>query len=242
MSRIIKPNDEKIFRSARKFRKRAFLLEPEPADHRPAHKDDLLSESETKLLTPEDLVEEAQRKAGEILREAESNADEIRKKAREQGRAEGLKKLERKANEQLQAHSRTISSFIDQMKAREAELMESLTPRLANLATELAQRILHREIEKDPSVVTLQAEKAIGKILEREKLVIRVNPADAEHMKKHKPALIEMFSGIKTIEIAADPAVERGGCVVETDLVRVDAQPCSQLEAARKTLLDEDEK
>ena len=112
-----------------------------------------------------------------------------------------------------------------------------LTPRLASLATELAQKIIHREIEKDPSVVALQAEEAISRILEREKLIIRVNPGDEELMKDHKSALTKMFDGIDKIEVIGDPKVERGGCIVETHLIKVDAQPSSQLEAARKALL-----
>ena len=87
-----------------------------------------------------------------------------------------------------------------------------------------------------------QAEEAITKLLERDKLVIRVNPADEDLMKEHKAALLRMFDGTEKIEVISDAGVERGGCIVETDLVKVDAQPCTQLQAARKALLAEEER
>jgi flagellar assembly protein FliH len=135
-----------------------------------------------------------------------------------------------------------LSSFIEQMKKREAELTQSLAPRLADLATELAAKIIHREIGQDITLVTRQAEQALTKILERDKLLIRVNPSDEALMKEHKPTLMEMFDGIDKIEVIGDPEIERGGCVIETDLVKVDAQPRAQLKAARGAMDEENEK
>jgi flagellar biosynthesis/type III secretory pathway protein FliH len=128
------------------------------------------------------------------------------------------------------------------MKERRAELVQSLAPGLAGLAAELAQKIIHREVNRDSSLAMKQAEQAIAKLLKREKLIIRVNSADEESMKEHKPALQRMFDGIDKIGIISDPEVERGGCIVETDLIKVDAQPGSQLRAASRTILDGEEK
>jgi flagellar biosynthesis/type III secretory pathway protein FliH len=249
LSKLIKPSDKELFNSVKKFEKASLNIGQESAKKEsatvnpaPSPKREPPARNNPKQPNPEDLIAQAERKAGQIVHDAEKQADRIREEAHKQGYSEGLLKTQDEAREQLQLSSRMIDSLVAQIKTQESQLMQMLTPRLANLATELAQKILHREIEKDPSVVTLQAQEAINRILEREKLIIRVNPADEELMKNHKPALMKMFDGIDKIEVVGDPKVERGGCIVETHLVKVDAQPSSQLEAAKKTLLGGTEK
>ena len=185
MSRIIKPSDKETFDSAKKFVKETFAVNERPdkndsgraKSHR-AKENGPNPKRKMEKPDPNDLIRESRRKAEQIVREAEQRAIHIREEAREQGRAEGLEEVRKKTEEQFKESSLTLNSFIEQMKARESDLMQLLTPRLANLSADLAEKIIHREIEKDSSVVTLQAEQAISKILERDKLIIRVNPVD----------------------------------------------------------------
>lgn len=249
MSRIIKPSNRKAFDSAKKFVKEPFAISQKPDENTltgsnprraKGHKPD--SKRQVKQPDPQDLIREAQHEAERIVSEAGQQAVLIREEAREQGRVEGIEEVRKETEEQFEESSRILNSLIEQIKAQESELMHVLTPRLANLAADLARKIIHKEIETDSSIVTSQAEEAINKILEREKLIIRVNPADVELMKGHKAVLLRMFDGTDKIEVIGDKKVERGGCIVETNLIRVDAQPKSQLEAARKTLLAETKK
>jgi len=187
----------------------------------------------------EQIILDAELKAEQAIEKAEKKADAIREEAREQGRSEGFEEAVQKGAEDLQAASETLKSLVARMETREAELIQLLTPMLSNLSIEVARKIIHKEIADDSSIVTSQSEKAISRILEREKLLIRVHPSDEGVMKDHKAELKDMFDGIDKIEVIGDSGVERGGCIVETNLVRVDAQPKSQLEAARMILSGE---
>ncbi len=263
MSKLIKPEDAGAFQSARKFRKEVFRLEATAsgkqgvrADSAPTRENENPSEPWSPEALPvkaqglvedpkkkaEQIVSEAEERARETIREAKERADDIFRQARERGRADGAEEVREKVERQRQASSQMLASFIERMKEREAKLVESLTPRLADLAAELAQKIIHKEVRKDSSLAKTQAEHAIAKILQREKIIIRVNRDDEELMKEHKPMLLKMFDGIDKIEVVADPDVERGGCIVETDLVKVDARPASQLRTARATILGEEER
>ncbi|GAB4333804.1 MAG: hypothetical protein Kow0099_05700 [Candidatus Abyssubacteria bacterium] len=251
MSKIIKPEEQSLFNRVKKFEKQPFDLGAitEPVEpHSRSHGDGLLNgeNPDTKLQSRQTdyhyAYSEAHTRAEALIREAHNRVEQIRQKAYEDGFAQGLEEARKRADEQAQAASQMLRSLVAEIKARETELLRMLTPRLANLATELAGKIIHKEIDKDSLIVLSQAQEAISKILEREKLVVRVNPADADVMKSHKTALMEMFDGIDKIEVIADPKIERGGCVVETNLVRVDAQPGAQLAAAAKTLVAETEK
>lgn len=270
MSKLVKPSDKELSNSVRKSEKpfrtdrQTAKKESAQVNSAPSPQNDPPAKNNPKPSDPNDMTAQAARtakqpardaksKAEEIIRSAESKAKQIARdaeslkakileEARQQGRAEGLLEARQKIEEEHRISSQMLESLVAQLKTQESQLMQLLTPRLANLATELAHKIIHREIEKDSTVVTLQAEEAISRILKREKLIIRVNPDDEELMKKHKQALMKMFDGIDKIEVIGDPKIERGGCVVETNLIKVDAQPSSQLEAARKTLLGEVEK
>lgn len=270
MSKLIKPGDIGVFQSAEKFEKDTFRLEHLLPAKENIQEEDVQEEAQPKgqpepeLIDPVQLITEAREEAGRILKEAEeearniiqeaevnsektiedakSRSQDIFRQARERGRSDGADEVREKAERRQQASAQMLSSFIEQMKKREAELMESLSPRLADLVIELAEKIIHKKLDQDSKPVARQAEWAIAKILEREKLLIRVNPSDEGAMKEHKAALIEMFDGIDKIEVIADTDVERGGCIVETDLVKVDAQPHTQLKAARNLLADEIQK
>ncbi len=236
MSKIIKPFESPAFQKARKFEQQAFPLEPEPntADRSPH----VQSKEAAFAHDPSAIIAEATAKGQEILAKAAADAVQVRNQAHEQGYAEGFTKgseeARKKQEERAQADALLLDSLVNELKAQEVKVMRMLSPRLADLAAEIALKVIHREIRSDPLLVASQAEEAIKKILERDRLIIRVNPADEGIMKSYKAELISMFDGIDKIEVIGDAAVEQGGCIVETHLVKVDAQPSSQVQAARK--------
>lgn len=249
MSKVIKSYENDARAKIRKFEKKIFEIESGSADDPAAAFSSEASElapSPVDACTPAELVAEAERHAEELISAARKESEAIRQKANEQGYAEGFAKgveeSEKKGEERIKFSVQALDSLAKQLKSQESEMMGMLSPRLADLATEMTRKIIHREVRLDPSIVKMQAEEAIKKILERDKLIIRVCPEDERAMKSHKTALMSLFDGIDKIEVVGDPSIERGGCIVETHLVKVDAQPTSQLQAARKALQPETEK
>ncbi len=262
MSKLIKSDDSSAFLTVEKFEQESFRLCA--AQNEQAASDASLStesapeqpeqEAEAAVeVDPDELLEQAREAADETLREAEASArktieeakdraEQILNQARERGRSDGAEEVRVEFERRHQNSARMLSSFIEQMKKRDADLAVSIASRLVDFATELAAKIIHREIGRDVALVTRQAEQAIMKILERDRLLIRVNPSDEELMKEHKPTLLEMFDGVDKIEVIGDPEVERGGCVIETDHIKVDAQPRAQLKIARAALDEGNEK
>jgi flagellar assembly protein FliH len=244
LSKVIKSYEDDALLKVKKFEKKAFKL---PANRKALANEQTPSSSQTvgqsasgRSLLENDFGDEHPQ-AEQVIAKAQKEADNIRKQAREQGYADGFAKgkeeNQKEFEEMSQASQQVIASLVSQLKEQEKDMMRLLSPRLADLAMELARRIIHREIKLDQSIVVGQAKEAITKILEREKLIIRVNPREEKTMKAQKPVLMSLFDGIDKIEVVADQTVERGGCVVETNLVKVDAQPESQLQSARKALV-----
>jgi flagellar assembly protein FliH len=100
--------------------------------------------------------------------------------------------------------------------------------------------VLHQQVALDRGVVVEMAKTAISRLIERDSVTVRVNPADLERMREHRDELIAI-GDIKNLRVVEDQRVDRGGVVVDTDAGTIDARIGTQLEEARKILHIEDD-
>ena len=152
MSKIIKPEDTELFGSAKKFVKEPFALsipekrkEGNPVDSKQRATNPRTEQTKEET-DPADFIEDAKRTARKILSEAEARAAQIRKRECEQGRLDGLGLAKKEIEKEIETSKRVLESLVAELKARESELMQLLSPRLAALATELAGKIIHKII------------------------------------------------------------------------------------------------
>jgi len=92
-----------------------------------------------------------------------------------------------------------------------------------------------------PEVVCRIAAEALESARDRCEIELRVNPADAETLRAQEPRLLEVLARARAVAIREDPAVGRGGVIVETEAGTVDARIETRLDALRRALLGEDE-
>jgi len=114
-------------------------------------------------------------------------------------------------------------------------LLTSAEPELVRLAVGIAERVLHQQVALDHGVVVEMARAAISRIVDREKITVRVNPADIERMREHRDELLAL-GDVKTMRVIEDQRVDRGGVIVETDAGSIDAKISTQLSEVRKIL------
>lgn len=124
------------------------------------------------------------------------------------------------------------------MAAARQEYLQSLEPQVLQLVALIAQRVLQREMRTDPDLVLNTVRRALEKIADQQKLRLRVNPADAEAIRKHRVRVLEEFKRIEEIEIQVDPEVSPGGCIAESKLMHVDARLEVLLENVLEQLRD----
>lgn len=111
--------------------------------------------------------------------------------------------------------------------------MEELT---VNLAVEIAQTIIGEQINFGSSMVIKQVKKAIDGYRNASDLIVRVNPEEFNALTEIKSELIYDTVKNPSLAIVADAAVEKGGCIVESDIGAVDAQIKTQLDEIRKQM------
>jgi flagellar biosynthesis/type III secretory pathway protein FliH len=126
-------------------------------------------------------------------------------------------------------------------EARE-EFLSSLEPQVIALTGAIAKNVLHRECATDSELLRRTVRRALERIVDRDKVIIHVNPNDADVLRAEKVDLLEQFDGVRQITILPDPEIVSGGCIVETERIHVDARVDAQLERILNVLLEEPEK
>lgn len=188
----------------------------------------------------EALLADAHERARAMIEDAavrsESIAAEARAKAHDEGFAAGREQADREMNEMLV----TMRSLVETARAQRRVLVEQAEPEIVRLALAIAERVLHQQVALDRGVVVEMAKTAIARLIDRETVTIRVNPADLERMREHRDDLIAI-GDVRNMRVVEDKRVDRGGVVVETDAGTIDARIGTQLEEARKVLhIEED--
>ena len=90
----------------------------------------------------------------------------------------------------------------------------------------------------EPERVRTTVHEALVHLEKRERITLRMNPADLEALKAQNIALLEEFDAIDDLEIIPDDSVAPGGCVAQSELLEVDARMESQFQKIVDALLE----
>lgn len=232
MSRVIKapPIDKSPFQVGQRTR-------------RPADKDDVLVSSD-----PGEVLRHAEDKARGILAQAQKEKAALIEQARaecaairESARLEGLEEGQTKARESLRAEVETqleqLAAFMAAAQDETIDMVRKNEKALVALAIEIAAKILKDRIESDHEIVVRNAQDAIARAVQKESLVIRVNPRDLLTLRRFQEEFMVSFDAIREIRIEEDNRVGCGGCIVETGSGNVEARIDKQLEEVKRALL-----
>ena len=81
------------------------------------------------------------------------------------------------------------------------------------------------------SIIQQAMERSLG-----DRIVIRLHPEDWKRIQTEEKVFKEKLDKTKHLHFKEDDTIERGGCVVETEIGTIDAQLDTQLKAIRKAL------
>ena len=243
---------------------------PEPVGPHPLEEvvQEKLAQAERLLLEAQEQAEQllaaARREAGELTDEAkstlesarlqaealkaaaEADVDRIRDEAEaaghvagyDAGRAEGLARVEELTAEKVAHVTRlAISAAVDRR-----ELLHNAEAEVVRLATRIARKVVQRELMTDPTIVHRLAEAALRHVAADGLVRLRVNPDDYEELGAYWARAHGAVENDRTYEVVADPAIGRGGVVIETRAGTIDAQLETQLDEIAQALGVEEER
>jgi type III secretion protein L len=147
------------------------------------------------------ILEEAHKEKDRILAEAQREREEVLAKAREQGRQEGL------------AQS---SEVLLRAKMQAGEMLANNEKDVIALACKIAEKIIGRDIERQPELILDMCATAIEQIRSARAMVLRVHPKTAQVLRSRKPELMELIGRAVDLAIREDPDVSSVGAQLPT--------------------------
>ncbi|MFN2527239.1 MAG: FliH/SctL family protein [Candidatus Baltobacteraceae bacterium] len=186
------------------------------------------------------LIQEGEQRAIELISEAAANAQAIEDEAREHGHSQGHADGQKAASAELDDMLTTMRGLVDVARAERHKIIEGAEPEIIKLAMLVAEKIVHQQISIEKSVVVSMARAAIARLVNRETVTVRVNPADIETIREQKDKMLAN-SDIEHLRILEDNRVDRGGVVIETESGTIDAKITTQVKEAKRVLQVEDD-
>ena len=102
------------------------------------------------------------------------------------------------------------------------------------LGTGIAESLVGRELANCDEALLAAIERAMGLVPERGEITVRVHPQDAVAAAS---ALDDRTDVRARLEVLADPAIARGGCVVVVGALRIDTQIQPALDRVHQAIL-----
>ena len=190
--------------------------------------EDAGAHAQTGVVSAESIHAEYEKRLGEENRRAFEAGRAEGRQAEREAHAAALRQIEEKRVQQAQE---LVASF-----ARERDrYLQSVEREVVRLALAVAARILRRESQMDPLLLTGAVRVALGQLSSSTTVRLRVPGPDAD-MWREAIALLPKLN-LKP-EVVAEEGMRLGDCVVETELGSVDLGIRAQLAEIERGFFD----
>ena len=133
-----------------------------------------------------------------------------------------------------------VYNILKEFDDKYVELEKSFERLVIVTSFEMAKRVIQHEIESS-SVINDNVKISINKIIGANEVHLKMHPLDIVELNEASKNLIHS-SSFNRIKIEPDDRIERGGCLIETEIGSVDARISTQLNELKKCLEDNIEK
>jgi flagellar assembly protein FliH len=164
----------------------------------------------------------------DVLAQAQAEAEQLREAAIAEGfaagRADALAALEPALAALVQA--------VEDVREQQLQAADDLERRAVELGLALAKKVVGGTLEVKPEKVIDTVTGALRGIVERERVIVLVNPDDLEIVREAMEGIRASLGGMEHCVVEAERRVGRGGCLVRTPVGDIDARVETKLERA----------
>lgn len=187
----------------------------------------------------EAILRDAAARAKQMVDQATARVQEIETQARARGHEEGVAAGRAAGYAELEEDVAAMHELIESAREQRNEVIETAEPELVRLAMAVAERVVNDHVAIDANVVLETVRHALTRLVGREVVTLRVNPADAEVLRMYREATAAS-NDVEHLRIIEDQRVDRGGVVIETDAGTIDSKVSTQLREVRRLLAVDD--
>lgn len=170
---------------------------------------------------------------GAMLEQLETARADGAAEGYERGFAEGERLARAEQEPAVQALLAALGEAAEGLRAHEARWLANLEENVAALAVVVARHIVQREVTADPTLLRTLVDGALAQFPVDHAVTVRVHPEELQAVRT-----LQGEAGMPLPELrwVADPAVGRGGCLVEGRERILDGRLDVALERAYRTL------
>lgn len=169
----------------------------------------------------EKIVADAHAEAAQIVRAAQDEAASIRAHAKAQG-------IEEARGE--------VAALVVRARAAYDEAVASAQSELSRVVVAAASRVVHEELALAPERIAAIVADVVARARRAKELTVRVHPDDAPIVERMAHAIGARAGRAAPFVVYPDASVERGGCVVMTDLGELDARLSVRIDSLARAL------
>lgn len=150
------------------------------------------------------------------------------------GQKEALAKLQREFVEKLKSKYEQLDGLMNQLYEHNRLLNENFNKAVLETAFAIAEKIVQREIEKESTIINL-IQSCLKKVLTANEIIIKLNPVDFETVTNDLKDINKSID-VSKVRFEKDEMIDKGGCLVETEIGNADARISSQLNELKRKL------
>ena len=176
--------------------------------------------------------------AADVIAQARAEAAAIRETAQQEGFQAGFDAGLTQAQAQMAPVTAALAEAHAELGAERERAADACEVHAIELGLRLAEKTLGAALEARPEHVVDVVRGALRRLLERDRVIVLVNPEDMALVREATAELKTTLGGIGELDVQAERRVSRGGAIVRTETAEVDGRLETQLERARGVLLE----
>jgi flagellar assembly protein FliH len=149
------------------------------------------------------------------------------------GRREAEAEAQQRYNATMQSTADRLAQAVKQLADIRPRLCKEAEADLLRLALAIAQRILHRELNVDPTALQALVKLSLDRLGRQDEIRVRVNPSLADSVR----TILGKVSS-RPINVSPDSSLEAGSLIFETTRGQLDVSLHSQLDEIERGLID----
>ena len=151
-----------------------------------------------------------------LISRAREEADAIRENAAKDGYQAGL--------DMAKNDIEMLKDGLEAFYGARQQIYDAITPDILEISLDIAKKIIKKEVSEDPEIILGNIKEILGGLSkDEEKLIIKVNPAQAPMLKQQVPEIITSAGLEAKVVIIPDENMMEGGCLLTTTNGVIDA-------------------
>ncbi|RMG69300.1 MAG: hypothetical protein D6715_00025 [Calditrichaeota bacterium] len=159
---------------------------------------------------------------------SEEDLQEKLEAAFQEGFQAGYQQCQHEMQQPVQEAAERLISAVQTFEAERSRFFQDLSNRLFNFVLTLAERLVGT-LQQERPIIQQTLQKVLEDCLIQGEVKIYLNPADLETVQSMEASLRQRLPDVKEIHLLPQESIERGGCLIETPLGKLDARMETQL-------------